>query len=53
MCCDRPNLTQEPVINIPSRPLTRITKIPEYAVTPNFPNSLQADMEFRHCLSPY
>ena len=38
---------------IPSRPLTSITKGPKYAVTRNFYNSVQADMDFFHCLSPY
>ena len=31
--CDHPNLTWELVNNIPSRPLTNITKGPHYAVT--------------------
>ena len=39
--------------NIPSRPLTSITKGPEYAVTRNFTNSVQADTDLRYCLSPY
>ena len=51
--CDHPNLTWNPLTNIPSRPLTGITKGPEYAVTRSFINSMQADMNFSHCLSPY
>ena len=51
--CDHPNLTWNHLTNIPSRPLTGITKGPEYAVTRSFINSLQADMNFGHCLSPY
>ena len=37
---------------MPSRPQTIITKGPEYAVTRNFTDSVQADMNFRYCLSP-
>ena len=51
--CDHPNLTWNYVNNILSRPLTGITKGPQYAVTPNLVNSIQADMNFSHCLSPY
>ena len=51
--CDHPNLTWNHVNNIPSRPLTGITKVPQYAVTRQFVNSIQADMNFNHCLSPY
>ena len=51
--CDYPNLTWNRVNNIPSRPLTGITKGPQYAVTRSFTNSIQADMNFSHCLSPY
>ena len=51
--CDHPNLTWDHVNNIPSRRLTNITKGPQYAVTRNFVNSLQAHMNFSHCLSPY
>ena len=51
--CDLPNLTWNHVNNIPSRPLTGITKGPQYAVTRHFVNSIQADMNFNHCLSPY
>ena len=51
--CDHPNLTWEHVNNIPSRPLINITKGPQNAVTRNFTNSVQADMDFRYCLSPY
>ena len=51
--CDHPNLTWAHVNNIPSRPLTSITKGPQYAVTRQFVNSIQADMNFNHCLSPY
>ena len=40
--CDHPNLTWEHVINIPSRPLSNITKGPQYAVTRNFTISIQA-----------
>ena len=50
---DYPNLFWEHVNNIPSRPLTNITKGPEYAVTSNFTTSVQAEMDFRHYLSPY
>ena len=53
LSCDHPNLTWNHVNNIPSRPLTGITKGPEYAVTRSFVNSIQADMNFSHCLSPY
>ena len=51
--CDHPNLTWNHLTNIPSRPLTGITKGPEYAVTRSFVNTIQADMNFSHCLSPY
>ena len=51
--CDHPNLTWNHVNNFPSRPLTGITKGPQYAVTRQFINSMQADMNFSHCLSPY
>ena len=51
--CDHPNLTWNHLTNILSRPLNGITKFPEYAVTPSFVNSIQADMNFSHCLSPY
>ena len=51
--CDHPNLTWDHVNNTPSRPLTGITKGPQYAVTRQFINSLQADMNFSHCLPPY
>ena len=49
--CDHPNLTWNHVTNIASRPLTGITKGPQYAVTRNFVNSIQADTNFSHCLS--
>ena len=49
---DHPNLTWNHLTNIPSRPLTGITKVPEYAVTRSFVNSIQADMNFNYCLSP-
>ena len=51
--CDHRNLTWAHVNNVPSRPLTSITKGPQYAVTRQFVNSIQADMNFNHCLSPY
>ena len=51
--CDHPILTWSHVNNIPSRPLTCITKGPQYAVTRSFVNSIQADMNFSHCLSSY
>ena len=51
--CDHPNLTWDHVNNIPSRRLSNITKGPQYAVTRNFVNSLQADMNFSHCVSHY
>ena len=51
--CDHPNLTWNHVNSIPSRPLTGITKGPQYAVTRQFVNSIQADMNFDHCLTPY
>ena len=50
---DHPNLTWNHVNNIPSRPLTGIFNGPQYAVTRSFINSIQADMNFNHCLSPY
>ena len=53
MFSDHPNLTWNHLTNIPSRPLTGITKGPEYAVTRSFVNSIQVDMNFSHCLSPY
>ena len=49
--CDHPNLIWDHVDNILARPLTSITKGPDYAVTCNFTNSVDADMDFRHCLS--
>ena len=51
--CDHPNLTWNHLTNIPSRPLTGITKGPEYAVTRSFVNSIQADMNFSRCLTPF
>ena len=53
MFCDHPNLTWNHVNNFPSRPLTGITKGPQYAVSRSFINSIQADMNFSHYLSPY
>ena len=53
LLCDHPNLTWDHVNNITSRPLTGITKDPQYAVTRQFVNSIQADMNFSYCLSPY
>ena len=50
---DHPNLTWEHENNFTSRPLTNTTKGPEYAGTHYFTNSVQTDMDFRHCLSPY
>ena len=47
------NLTWEHVKIIPSRPLTIITKGTQYAVTRNFANFIQADMDFSNYLSPY
>ena len=43
----------EQLNNIFSRPLNNITKCPQWAVTGNFAKSIQADMDLRHCLSPY
>ena len=51
--CDHPNLTWNHANNIPSRPSTGITKGPQYTVTRSFVNSVRADMNFRHCLSPF
>ena len=51
--CDRSDLCWEHVNNIPSRTLTNITKRAQYAVTRNFENSIQAGMDFRHCLFSY
>ena len=51
--CDHRNLTWDHVNIIFSRPLTNITKGPQYAVTRNFVSSLQADMSFSHCLAPF
>ena len=51
--CDHPNLTWDHVNNIPSRPLTNITKGPQYAVIRNFVNSIQVDVDFSRCSSPY
>ena len=50
---DHPHLTWDHVIIIPSRTLTNITKGPQSAVTRNFVNSFQADMNFSPCLSPF
>ena len=50
---DHPNLTWEHVNIIPSCPLTNITKGNQYAVTRIFANSIQADIDFRHYLSPF
>ena len=49
--CEHPNLTWKHVTKILSRPLTSITKGHEYAITCNFPNSIQAGMGCRHCLA--
>ena len=49
--CDNPNLTWNHLTNIPSQPLTGITKCPQYVVTRSFVNSTQDDMNFNHCLS--
>ena len=51
--CDHPILTWQHVNDIPSRPLTHITKGPQNAVTSKFAKSIEADMDFHHCLSPY
>ena len=53
LSCDHPNLTWEHVKNIPSRPQSSITKGPQYSVTRNYTISMQAHMDFSHCLSPY
>ena len=50
--CVDSNLTWEHSINVTSRPVNSNTKGPEDAATRNFPNSIQADMDFSHCLSP-
>ena len=49
--CDHPKLIWNHLTNISSHPLIGITKGPEYAVTRSFVNSIQADMNFSHCLS--
>ena len=51
--CDHPKLIWDHVNIILSRPVTNITKGHQYAVTCNLANSLQADMDVNHCLSPY
>ena len=51
--CDDPNLTSEHVKYVPSHPLTNITKGSQYVVTRNFADSIQADVDFLHCLSSY
>ena len=48
-----PKLIREHVNTISSRPLASITKGPENDVTRNFKNSVQEDMDFRYCFSPY
>ena len=53
LLCDYPILTSGHVNNIFSRPLTSFTKVPEYAVTGNFAHSIQAEMDFHHCLCQY
>ena len=53
LICDHLILTWEHVNNIPSRPLTKITKGPQYAVTRYLTDSVQADMDFHYCLSSY
>ena len=50
---DHINLTWNHLTNIPSRPLTGFTKGPEYAVNRSFVYSIQVDMNFSHCLSPF
>ena len=47
------NLTSELLNEILSGTRANFTKGREYAVTRNFPDSMQADMVFRHYLSPY
>ena len=51
--CDHPILTWDNVNKIPSRPLASIAKGSQYAVIRTFVNSIQADMNFSHCLSPH
>ena len=51
--CDYSNLTWHQLNNIPSCPLTSITKGPHWAIARKFPDSIQADMNFRHCLSQF
>ena len=53
MFCDHPNSTRNHPTNIPSRPPTGITKGPEHAVTRSFTNSIQADTNPSHRLSPH
>ena len=53
LSCHHHNSTWDHVNSIPSRSLTSITKGPQYAVTRQFVNSIQADMNFNHCLSLY
>ena len=51
--CDHKNLSWDHVNNIPSRSLTSITKGPQYAVRRQFVNSIQAEKNFNHGISPY
>ena len=53
LTCDHPNVTWDHVNNVLSGPLTGITKGPQHAVTRSFVNSIQADMNFSHCLFRY
>ena len=53
LICDHSKLTWVHVNYILSRPLAKITKGPEYTAPRKFKNSAPADMDFRHCLSPY
>ena len=46
--CDYPNLIWEHVKNIPSRPLTNLTKVPQFVLTRYFAVSIKADMVFSH-----
>ena len=50
--CEYPISAWENQSNISLRPLTSITAHPTFAVIHLFPDSIQAQMDFPHCLSP-
>ena len=50
---DKSDLTWADFENVPDHPLINITKGPDYAVTRDFINCMQGDMDFANCLTSF